>query len=75
MMPGMTGMDLHRALLEKAPDVAAKMVFATGGAFTARAQEFLDATPNLRIEKPFDFAVLDRTIRAVVGRGVRRAHA
>ena len=26
----------------------------TGGAFTPRARAFLDATPNQRLEKPFD---------------------
>jgi CheY-like chemotaxis protein len=75
MMPGMTGMDLHHELVTKAPEMAARMVFATGGAFTARAQEFLDTTPNLRLEKPFDLALLDRTIRTVVARTARRTQS
>jgi CheY-like chemotaxis protein/two-component sensor histidine kinase len=54
MMPEMTGMDLHAELLRSLPEVARRMIFVTGGAFTARAREFLEAVPNLRIEKPFN---------------------
>ncbi|MDF2694119.1 MAG: Sensory box histidine kinase/response regulator [Labilithrix sp.] len=53
MMPGMTGMDLHAELSKVAPELAERMVFLTGGVFTARAQDFLDRVPNLRLEKPF----------------------
>lgn len=66
MMPGMTGMDFHQELLRSAPEVALRVVFATGGAFTPRAQEFLEGTNNLRVEKPFDLATLERAIRSVV---------
>jgi signal transduction histidine kinase len=58
MMPAMSGMDLHEALLKCAPDQAAKMIFLTGGAFTTKARTFLDTVTNLRIEKPFDASVL-----------------
>jgi signal transduction histidine kinase len=58
MMPAMTGMDLHDALIKCAPDQASKMIFLTGGAFTARARTFLDTVSNIRIEKPFDASVL-----------------
>ncbi|HEU4578423.1 MAG TPA: response regulator [Polyangiaceae bacterium] len=54
MMPQMTGMDLHAALAENAPDQAERMVFLSGGAFTAAARAFLDEVPNERLEKPFD---------------------
>jgi signal transduction histidine kinase len=54
MMPQMTGMDLHSALSEHAPDQAERMVFLSGGAFTAAARAFLDEVPNQRLEKPFD---------------------
>jgi len=53
MMPQMTGMDLHAELLRVASDQAKRMVFLTGGAFTARARVFLDETPNQQVEKPF----------------------
>jgi CheY-like chemotaxis protein len=69
MMPVMTGMDLHRALGEKRPELAAIMIFVTGGAFTDETRDFLDHVPNERIEKPFD----PRTLRAVVERAARPA--
>lgn len=41
-----------------APALAATMVFLTGGVFTARPREFLEAVPNRRCEKPFDLLKL-----------------
>ena len=54
MMPEMSGMDLHHALMRIAPEQAQRMIFVTGGAFTAAAHEFLDRVPNPRIEKPVE---------------------
>jgi nitrogen-specific signal transduction histidine kinase len=58
MMPVMTGMDLHEALLHAVPGQAARIAFLTGGAFTMRARTFLERVPNRRIEKPIDAAEL-----------------
>jgi CheY-like chemotaxis protein len=54
MMPQMTGMELHAELARVAPELAGRMVFVTGGAFTPGARAFLDNIPNQRLEKPFD---------------------
>jgi CheY-like chemotaxis protein len=54
MMPLMTGMEFHTRLAALVPEQADRIVFMTGGAFTARAREFLTRLPNLRLEKPFD---------------------
>jgi CheY-like chemotaxis protein len=54
MMPQMTGMDLYAELKRSAPEQAERMVFLSGGAFTAAARTFLDEVPNQRLEKPFD---------------------
>jgi PAS domain S-box-containing protein len=62
MMPDMTGMDLHRELSRVAPEQATRMVFLTGGAFTAKARKFLSASAGEHIEKPFSPA----TLRAIV---------
>lgn len=67
MMPDMSGMDLHRELSRIAPEQAAKMIFVTGGAFTAKALEFLSATTREHIEKPF----LPANLRAIVQRYLR----
>jgi hypothetical protein len=42
--------------------LASNVVFMTGGAFTPRAQLFLDSVENRVIEKPFDL----RAIQALV---------
>ena len=42
MMPEMTGMDLYAELQRVAPELVPRVVFLTGGAFTAAAAEFLD---------------------------------
>ena len=67
MMPDMTGMDLHAELIQIAPELAANMVFLTGGAFTPKAREFLAVTSVEHIEKPFEPA----NLRAFVQRYLR----
>jgi CheY-like chemotaxis protein len=64
MMPDMSGIDLYEAVQREVPAMAARFVFLTGGAFTARARAFLDTVPNARVEKPFD----RNTILGLVGR-------
>jgi CheY-like chemotaxis protein len=63
MMPDVTGMDVHAELLRVAPDVAARMVFMTGGIFTARAKVFFDHVPNKRVDKPIDVKSLRAQMR------------
>src|SRR6266849_5634277 len=64
MMPEMTGMDLHAELLRTHPEMARRMIFVSGGAFTDAAREFLRRIPNPQIEKPFD----PQRLRALVRR-------
>jgi two-component system, cell cycle sensor histidine kinase and response regulator CckA len=66
MMPVMTGMDLHEELLRIDPRLADRVIFMSGGAFTARAREFLERVPNQRFEKPIDFGTLRAGIRALL---------
>jgi CheY-like chemotaxis protein len=54
MMPQMTGMELFDRIQGIDVEQASRIVFLTGGAFTATARQFLDRVPNSRIEKPFD---------------------
>jgi PAS domain S-box-containing protein len=62
MMPVMTGIALHAELAAIAPDTAGRMVFMTGGAFTAQARAFLDTVPNRILEKP----IAPRDLQAVL---------
>jgi signal transduction histidine kinase/ActR/RegA family two-component response regulator len=63
MMPEMTGSDLYRALIEKAPDQANRIIFITGGAFSPTSQLFLEQVPNHCFEKPCDIQKLRSAIR------------
>jgi CheY-like chemotaxis protein len=67
MMPQVTGIDLYDALCAIDVEQASVVLFLTGGAFTPRAQAFLDQIPNAAIEKPFNQATLLGRIREVVG--------
>jgi PAS domain S-box-containing protein len=53
MMSPLSGMDVHERLRAIRPDIADRMVFMTGGAFTERAAGFLASVENPRLEKPF----------------------
>jgi signal transduction histidine kinase len=67
MMPEMTGMDLHAELAQSQPDLAAKMIFMTGGAFTENASRFLEQHPGRAIDKPFKPSGLRERVRGLVG--------
>ena len=69
MMPGMSGMDLHAELGRAHPGLAVRMVFMTGGAYTAAAQRFLEQVPNRRLEKPFKPEVLEALLAQMLGPG------
>ncbi|MBI2920604.1 MAG: PAS domain S-box protein [Planctomycetes bacterium] len=62
MMPRMTGMDLHAELSKSMPELAARMVFLTGGAFTPRSQAFLQTEGLKWLEKPFQLEDLLRAM-------------
>jgi PAS domain S-box-containing protein len=65
MMPEMTGMELHAVVSRTHPGVEHRFVFMTGGAFTARASQFLSQVKNQCLEKPFDIDV----VRALIAGG------
>jgi signal transduction histidine kinase/CheY-like chemotaxis protein len=58
MMPAMTGMDLYAEIMRRMPKLAARLVFMTGGAFTARARAFMESVKNPCLEKPLDMGRL-----------------
>ncbi len=53
MMAHLTGMDLYDSVRRSHPGMERRIVFMTGGAFTARGREFLAQVPNRCMEKPF----------------------
>jgi CheY-like chemotaxis protein len=68
MMPSGSGIELYEKLAAFAPDVAARVVFMTGGVFTEEAGAFLDRVPNATLTKPFTL----EAVEAMVGRWVPR---
>jgi signal transduction histidine kinase/CheY-like chemotaxis protein len=62
MMPDVSGMDLHEWLNARAPALAQRMVFVSGGAFTPRAKAYLSDLSNARIDKPFKLAALRQIV-------------
>jgi len=76
MMPEMTGMEFHAVLAQRSAAAADRIVFITGGAFSARAREFIDQVANERIAKPFEAPVLRELVRRYVegGAAVRGDH-
>jgi len=72
MMPGMSGIELFEAVKASSPGMEERLVFMTGGAFTPEAEAFLDEISNARVEKPFDFASVDRLLRLAAAGANRR---
>lgn len=64
MMPGMTGAALHTALRASHPDVAATMVFLTGGATTPESRAFVQSVANVVVEKPPNISSLRTLVRS-----------
>jgi signal transduction histidine kinase len=66
-MPNVSGMEFFTEVAASAPEQAARIIFMTGGAFTAAARDFLDTTSRPCLEKPFDAArlldVLESSLR------------
>lgn len=65
MLPSVGGDVLFDTLTARRPELAARVVFMTGGAFTAAARRLLERAPNPLIEKPFSSAGLRATVLAV----------
>jgi DNA-binding response OmpR family regulator len=63
MMPLATGMDLHAAWQVERPELAERMVFMTGGAFSDVSRRFLATMGSRTIAKPFHPEQLRRRAR------------
>ncbi len=68
MMPEMSGPEFYEAIVATYPELAPRVVFLTGGAFTASAVAFLDQTSNTRIDKPFAVEQILAAVAQLVNR-------
>jgi CheY-like chemotaxis protein len=64
LLPGVTGMDFYERLEKRAPELARRVVFMTGGACTNRARAFASRHAGRVLEKPVDATDLERVVNA-----------
>lgn len=62
MMPDMNGCELYQRIAEQHPGSERQVVFITGGTFTSEVDDFLAATPNRVLTKPFNLESILSTI-------------
>jgi PAS domain S-box-containing protein len=65
-MPETTGMDVYARLREKVPELAERLVFISGGAYTPAARDFVRSVRNRVLEKPVRPELLLATIDAAM---------
>ncbi len=58
MMPDVSGQQLYKQVCEQTPELAARFVFITGGAFSAESEKFLAQSTVRVLYKPFDRGAL-----------------
>jgi PAS domain S-box-containing protein len=75
LMPGMSGVDLYRAIRAERPGLERRIVFMTGGPLTPHAAELLASVDNRRLEKPFDLALVERIVREMTQEAAAAAAA
>jgi DNA-binding NtrC family response regulator len=63
MMRPTNGVELRNRIHATRPEVAARIVFITGGILLPHVANLLDGVPNLVLEKPLDLEALRELIR------------
>lgn len=66
MLPRMSGMEFFQQFQKTRPDLAPRVVFLTGGAFTPGARQFLTSIPNRHLRKPFEASAVRRLVSDVL---------
>jgi CheY-like chemotaxis protein len=66
MMPEPSGIDVYLELLARGSELVERFIFVTGGVQGQKAQKFLAAIQNPRLEKPVDALELDLAIARVL---------
>ena len=62
LMRDVSGMELYDWLHEHRPELCERIVFMTGGAFTPRAEAFLETVDNPSLSKPFEPSELEAVV-------------
>lgn len=69
MMPDISGEAFYKQVLAQWPELAKKIVFITGGAFSESSQAFLASTPCQWLEKPVETERLMQVVEKALDRG------
>ena len=64
--PDVDGLEIFEAALASSPELARRFLFVTGGATSARAEEFLRSIPDRTLAKPFRPDDLRARVRAAL---------
>ncbi|MEY2931988.1 MAG: hypothetical protein RL033_2737 [Pseudomonadota bacterium] len=67
MMPEMDGTVVHAELERRMPALLERLVFCSGGAFTARTKQFLEQTKRPLVEKPLTRESFERVVSEQLG--------
>jgi CheY-like chemotaxis protein len=62
-MPDFSGPAFYAAVAERWPELASRLVFITGGAFTPETTEFMERVPTRVVSKPFAIDELKQLVR------------
>jgi PAS domain S-box-containing protein len=68
VMPDLTGVELHRKLVEGAPGLKGRVIFMTAGAFTEESRSALDGEAVPCLSKPVTLEVLRSALAEVLTR-------
>jgi signal transduction histidine kinase/FixJ family two-component response regulator len=67
MMPEMDGTVVHAELERQMPALLQRLVFCSGGAFTARTKQFVEQTKRPLVEKPLTRESFERVVSEQLG--------
>jgi signal transduction histidine kinase/DNA-binding NtrC family response regulator len=67
MMPEMDGTVVHAEIERRMPALLERLVFCSGGAFTARTKQFLEQTQRPLVEKPLTRESFERVVSEQLG--------
>ncbi len=75
MMPRITGMEVHAALVSYCPEQAERMIFVTAGATRETHEIFLRSITLPCLRKPFNIDTVSQVVRSVVDQESREGCA
>ncbi len=66
-MPDLGGVDVYEWIVSRKPELADRIAFTTGGAFTESARRFVGESALRVVQKPFDVERVRRVVDEMLG--------